>query len=157
MNNPREQIGIPKQWMTWKPSVKEEEKTPQDLIDTEIKRVKDKITDRDLKEPFFFKRDLGKVQDFVDKEIKDRSKMGLTEKLVKLFNGVSGKDSKLSAEEQKSIIDSVEKLEDNKDKNGDSVKSVLLNMLSKLFTESYDRRRASLVETLRKIAKLLSV
>ena len=139
---------VPKEWLTTRQQIKEKTKDvdPESLVKERVEQMGDKVKTKNLKQPNLFLRDLKKVMTHVD-SLKNPKGHGLSQKLVKVYNNVSEKireNPELTAEDQNSILESAQVLQDGE----------LLTMLSNLFSETY--KRASLVELIRKMARIIS-
>jgi len=152
--NRQEKKEVHPQVTQWFKEVKKEkqEPHPEKLIQEQAERVKGKAEDRVIKEGRFI-RDLNKVLKYLADKVTDPTRHGLIKSLVELSHEatpskIQQKAFILKAETQKDLIDQAARLKDSGD---------LLQMLSNLFTETYEERKrtprfASISDILKKIA-----
>ena len=150
------EVGIPEAWKKDVQRIKERgrEVSPQQLIQEKGDELKKKLIDRTIKKPGLFLRDTHRILTYINTDVKDPAKHGLSQDLSSLANQVTsearkGEEIKLPAEKQTNFITTAEKLKDD---------GTLLNMLSELFNEQYKtdqyKKRSSLAEIIRSFADL---
>jgi hypothetical protein len=139
----------------WLKEVKREkqEPHPEKLIQEQAERLKGKAEDRIIREGRFV-RDLNKILVYLADKVTDPTRQGLIRSLVELSHEatlpkIQQKAFILKAETQKNLIDQAAKLKDSGN---------LLQMLSNLFTETYEelfKKKSSIGSLLIKIAQFL--
>lgn len=126
---------IPEQWKKDVERIKEhgKETSPQNLLKEKAVELKNKITDRTIKRPGLFLRDLHRIISYIDHDINDPTKHGLVQDLSSFSNQISTEarkgEVKLPADTQTKFVTTAERLKDD---------GTLLTQLANLFNEQYE-------------------
>lgn len=148
--DPKDYI-IPKEWLIKVKDIREKskgEKSPEILMENRKRQIEEKTQTRVIESPGLFMKNLKDIMDYANK-MGNPMVHGLNTAMAELDNNIRLKARKsepveLTEDVQKNILE--------KAKNLNSVE--LLSMFSDLFMENY-RRKASIVDYLRKISKSL--
>jgi hypothetical protein len=126
---------IPTQWHQDIKKIREKqpEDTSEKLVKERVHELKQKASDRPVKRPGLFMRDLGRILAYVEHQVVDPTKQGLKQILVSLSNDVSAAARKgeytLPKEKQTEILESAGKLKDS---------GKLIQLIADLFEETYE-------------------
>ena len=145
--------GIPTKWIRDLQKIRE--KAPEDrsegLIRQRVHDLKTKVEDKPVKRPGLFIRDIGRLINYVENEVKDPTKQGLKQILVDLSNDVSVAVKKgefiLPKDRQIEILESAGKLKDTGN---------LLKLIADLFSEAYEGVRQPTLKSLTAILRKVS-
>ena len=146
---------IPEQWKKDVERIKErgKETSPQTLLKEKAVELKNKITDRTIKRPGLFLRDLHRIISYIDHDINDPTKHGLVQDLSSFSNQISTEarkgEVKLPADTQTKFVTTAERLKDD---------GTLLTQLANLFNEQYELKpkKACISQLLRTVVGFTS-